>query len=48
VSDLDIGIEVAYRRNQMQHMEYDTNSGAGNLTKGDSTFFYRLRVSREF
>ncbi len=48
VQDLDIGVEVAYRRNQMQHKEYNSNLGYPNLIKEDDTFWYRLRVSREF
>ena len=48
VQDLDIGVEVAYRRNQMQHKEYNSNSGYPNLIKEDDTFWYRLRISREF
>ncbi|SED20609.1 Porin subfamily protein [Rhizobiales bacterium GAS191] len=48
VTDLDIGVEVGYRRNKMQHKQYDTNSGVGKLIREDDTSVYRLRVSREF
>ncbi|MBV9937563.1 MAG: porin [Acidobacteriaceae bacterium] len=48
VEDLDIGVEVSYRRNQMQHKEYNSNLGYPNLIREDDTFWYRLRISREF
>jgi hypothetical protein len=43
-----IRVEVAYRRNQMQHKEYNSNSGFPNLIGEDDPFWYRLRISREF
>ena len=48
VKDLDIGIELIYLRNQMQHTEYDLNKGNGATIKSDDVFSGRIRVSRDF
>ncbi|SDR63370.1 Porin subfamily protein [Rhizobiales bacterium GAS113] len=48
VKDLDIGVQAFYYRNEMAHRQFDVNSGAGKLTKGDDSWDYRLRISRDF
>ncbi|SDR38313.1 Porin subfamily protein [Rhizobiales bacterium GAS113] len=48
VKDLDIGVEVMYLRNDMQHKEFDVNKGNSRLTKEDDVWVGRLRVQRDF
>ncbi|SEC39039.1 Porin subfamily protein [Rhizobiales bacterium GAS188] len=48
LKDLDIGVEVFYSRDQLQHKEWDLNSGNGKLTKSADLWLSRLRVSRDF
>ena len=48
IKDLDIGVEVMYVRNQMEHKQFDVNRGNGILIKEDDEWFGRLRVSRDF
>ena len=48
IKDLDIGVEVMYTRNQMQHSEYDANQGVGKITSNGQFFEYRLRIQRDF
>ena len=48
VKDLDIGVEVFYFRNEMQHRQFDVNRGAGFLISEDDHWRFRLRALREF
>jgi len=48
VKDLDIGVEVMYLRDEMQHKEFDANKGNGRLIKSDDVWVSRLRVQRDF
>jgi hypothetical protein len=48
IKDLDIGVEVMWAHNQMQHSEYDANEGVGKITSSANFFEYRLRISRDF
>ncbi|MFI5012139.1 MAG: porin, partial [Hyphomicrobiales bacterium] len=48
VKDLDIGVEVVYYRNQMQHKEYDVNKANGRVISSDDGWDARLRISRDF
>jgi hypothetical protein len=48
IKDLDIGVEVMYARNQMQHAQYDNNEGIGRTTSTGSFWEYRLRIQRDF
>jgi hypothetical protein len=48
VKDLDIGVEVMYARDVLQHREWNTNHGVGSLIKSADVWVNRLRVSRDF
>ena len=48
VKDLDLGVEVFYYRNQMQHRQFDVNSGSSKLTHEDDAWRFRLRALRDF
>jgi hypothetical protein len=48
VKDLDIGAEAFYYRNQMQHRQFDVNTGTGQLTREYDAWRFRLRVLRDF
>jgi hypothetical protein len=48
VKNLDIGVEVFYFRNQLQHRQFDVNRGAGFLISEDDAWRFRLRVLRDF
>ena len=48
VKNLDIGVEVFYFRNQLQHRQFDVNRGAGFLISEDDAWRFRFRVLRDF
>jgi hypothetical protein len=48
VKDLDIGVEVMYARDQLQHKQWDANRGTSFLLKDADVWLSRLRVQREF
>ena len=48
VKGLDIGVEVFYSDDVLQHKEFDTNSGTGKLVKSAGDWLGRLRISRDF
>jgi hypothetical protein len=48
VKNLDLGVEVMYVRDQLQHSAYDVNVGAGRVIKSDDVWTGRLRVQRDF
>jgi hypothetical protein len=48
VKGLDIGVEVLYSEDVLQHKEFDTNSGAGKLVKSAPDWLGRLRIHKDF
>jgi len=48
VKDLDIGVEVFYARDELQHKQWDLNRGNGFLIKSADVWLGRFRVSRDF
>jgi hypothetical protein len=48
VKDLDIGVEVFYARDELQHREWNPNRGAGTTIKSADVWLSRLRVQRDF
>jgi hypothetical protein len=48
VKDLDIGVEVVYNKETLQHKQFDTNAGNGKLVKDADAWYSRLRISRDF
>ncbi|SDR56726.1 Porin subfamily protein [Rhizobiales bacterium GAS191] len=48
VKDLDIGVEVYYDHEVLQHKQFDPNSGRGKLVKNADDWLGRLRISRDF
>jgi hypothetical protein len=48
VSDLDIGVEVSYARDQLQHKQWDANRGNGLLLKDVDLWLTQVRVTRAF
>jgi hypothetical protein len=48
VKDLDIGVEVFYARDELQHREWDPNRGAGHTIKSADVWLSRLRINRDF
>jgi hypothetical protein len=47
-SDLDIGVEVYYAHDSLQHSQWDENRGAGTVLKSADVWLGRFRVSRDF
>ena len=44
VKDLDIGVEVFYARDELQHREFDLNKGTGRLISTNDNWRFRMRV----
>jgi hypothetical protein len=48
VKDLDIGVEVMYLHNSMQHKQFDIQNTGRGLVSSGSDWVSRLRVQRDF
>jgi hypothetical protein len=48
IKDLDIGVEMFYARDHLQHKQWDQNAGVGQLTSSQGTWLGRLRIQRDF
>ena len=48
VKNLDIGVEVMYLRNDMQHKQFDIQNRGRGVVSSDDVWVSRLRIQRDF
>ena len=48
VKDFEMGTEILYARDDLQHKQWDLNRGNGRLIKSADQWLYRIRVQRDF